>query len=421
MNSIQYLISLYISLWTSVAYKYVEQLPKPKYTLDQEYKDFVKYQDNLIFSPYDATTLTGFHKAMDSFLGNQSQKINIVHIGDSHIQADFFSHRIRSHFHEEKLLGNGGRGYVFPCSMAKSHDPYTLKVNYTGAWVGCQNISLSKSCSWGLGGMTATTYDVNATFTIDPNSRTEQNYPISKVKVYYDVKSAESYFVNLVTPDSIFTPCTLSGDGYAEFCLPTPQDKITLKLEKKFPTQNRFILEGISLENNNKGVQYHSVGVNGAMVSSFLKVPNLEKQLHSLHPDLVILSLGTNDAYSLNFDANGYKMNLARLIQRVRMATPDASILITTPGDCGLPGGMANTSNLSARKKIFELAEEADCAVWDLFTIMGGLGSVNHWLKAGMSAHDKVHLTGKGYRLQGDLLYDALIQDYLYYRLRRGY
>lgn len=420
MTSMHYLISLYISLWSSLAYQYVDDLPKPKYTLNQEYRAFVRYQDNLILTPYPESTLLSFHQAIDELIEQRRQKINIVHIGDSHIQADFFSNRVRSHFQTEKLLGNGGRGYVFPCSMANSHDPSSLKVSYTGSWTGCKNIQLSTSCSWGLGGMTATTLDVNASFTIDPNARNEQNYPITRVKVYYDVKSPQSYFVNIVTEEGLLEPCALSADGFAEFCLPKPQDKITLKLEKRFPTQTKFVLEGVSLENDDRGVQYHSVGVNGAMVTSYLKVPNLEKQLHSLEPDLVILSLGTNDAYSLNFDGNAYKMNLAKLVQRIKFATPRAAILITTPSDCGLPGGMINPSNVLARKKILELAEESNCGVWDLFTIMGGLGSVNHWLKEGMFAWDKVHLTSKGYRLQGDLLYDSLIQDYLYYRMRTG-
>jgi lysophospholipase L1-like esterase len=43
---------------------------------------------------------------------------------------------------------------------------------------------------------------------------------------------------------------------------------------------------------------------------------------------------------------------------------------------------------------------------------MGGLGSINRWLGAGLSAPDRIHLSGKGYRLQGDLLYDALVNSY---------
>ncbi|NJL12694.1 MAG: hypothetical protein HC913_06675 [Microscillaceae bacterium] len=412
-----YLISLYISIWSSFAYNYIEQLPKPRYTAQQEYRQFVRYQENRIWIPYPKSTFQQYHQALDALLDNRQAKVNIVHIGDSHIQADFWSHQVRQHFQEERSFGNGGRGYVFPYSMAKAHDPFNLKVNYTGLWQGCKSIQLSRTCSWGLGGMTATTTDSLASFTIDPNSRTAQAYPISRVKVYYNVREPKNYFVNLVTENGLQAPCALSADGYAEFCLPSPQEKVTFRLEKRFPTQSEFTLEGISLENDQRGVQYHAVGVNGATVLSYLKVPNLEPQLHSLSPDLVIISLGTNDAYTTQFDAEAYKRNLSRLISRIRMAAPRTSVLITTPGDCGLPGGIINPSNQAARQKIFELGEEMDCAVWDLYMVMGGYGSVKRWLKEGLSAGDLVHLTGKGYRLQGDLLYDALVQDYLNHRL----
>ena len=128
--------------------------------------------------------------------------------------------------------------------------------------------------------------------------------------------------------------------------------------------------------------------------------------------------MGTNDAYTTAFNADNFKFQFAQLIQKVKRAAPQASILLTTPGDCAIFGRM-NVSNQKAVQKIKDLADESDCAVWDLFSIMGGLGSVNKWLSNGLSAYDKVHFSGKGYKLQGDLFYDALIMDYAEYCLKK--
>jgi lysophospholipase L1-like esterase len=420
MNSSNFIINLYISIWSAFAYTYVDKIPRPKYTLEHPYATFVKYHKNEINVPYPKTTLLRFNQALDNLIHNRQRKVNIVHFGDSHVQADFFSDQVRQHFNDEKLLGNGGRGYFFPCSMAQSQDPYNLKVNYLGRWNGCKNISLNKSCSWGLSGMVSTTNDSTAQFTIDPNTRSPHKYQISKARVYYHVNNPQSYFVKMVTPEGDIWPSRLDAEGYAEFTLKNPTDKVSFKIEKLFAQQNYFTLEGVALENDQAGVQYHAVGVNGATVASFLKTPKLENHLKSLSPDLVIISLGTNDAYGLGFSANDFKVQLAKLIQRIKSAQPDVSILLTTPADCGLPGGRPNPSNQAAVKVMYEIAEETDIAIWNLYEIMGGFGSVNHWLKQGLSAFDRVHFTAKGYRLQGDLLYDALIQSYADYSLQKN-
>lgn len=416
--SINYIISLYISIWASLAYQSVEQIPKPKYTKDREHS-FVRYDLNRI-EPTSLKSMSTFHRAVDELIAGKRQKINIVHIGDSHIQADFFSDQVRSHFNNEGLLGNGGRGYFFPCSMAKSNNPFNLKVSYSGSWIGCKNIQTSKDCTWGLGGMTARTADQTASFSIDPNSRSSSKYPITKVRVYYHVNDPKSFDVRIRSiSGELIEPSVISAEGYAQFELEEAQNSVNFVLEKQYEDQNNFTLEGVSFSNAQKGVQYHAVGVNGATVYSFLKTPKLAQHLKSLNPDLIIMSLGTNDAYTDRFDGNQFKERFAKLLQRIRAVSPETAIVISTPGDCALPGGRWNMSNKVASQKIRELAEETNSAVWDLLNIMGGVGSINKWLSKGLCASDRVHMSGKGYRLQGDLLYDALIQDYVYYRLHQ--
>ncbi len=411
--SINFFLSLSWTFFTSfILFSQNENIPQPKYTLDKKYDGVVRYNDNRIYMNTQQNALKRFCGAMDRLIENRKNKVHIVHFGDSHIQADFFSGQMRMHFNDEKLLGNGGRGYFFPCSMASTSNPYNISVNYKGTWTGCRNVEASKSCSWGLSGMTATTQSTDAQFTIDPNKLSQHKYAITRVKIYYQVNNKSSFYVKIMLPEGAIYPTRLDADGFAEFILPHSQTSITFALEKRFEYQNFFTLEGVSLENDFAGVQYTAVGVNSATVLSFLKTPKFENHMHSLTPDLVVISLGTNDAYTNNFDAMSYKVNLSRLVKRIKNASPLSSILITTPGDCALPGGKINTSNLSAVRMIMEVANEQNCAVWDIFNIMGGLGSVSKWLSLGLSAPDRVHLSGKGYQLQGDLMYDALIIAY---------
>jgi lysophospholipase L1-like esterase len=65
---------------------------------------------------------------------------------------------------------------------------------------------------------------------------------------------------------------------------------------------------------------------------------------------------------------------------------------------------------------MFRLAKKYDGAVFDLFEIMGGLGSINEWENANLAASDRVHLSKKGYELQADLMavaFKKALGDYL--------
>ena len=42
----------------------------------------------------------------------------------------------------------------------------------------------------------------------------------------------------------------------------------------------------------------------------------------------------------------------------------------------------------------------------------GGLGSIKKWQDKGLAKSDKIHFTYKGYKLIGDLLFEAIINSY---------
>ena len=61
---------------------------------------------------------------------------------------------------------------------------------------------------------------------------------------------------------------------------------------------------------------------------------------------------------------------------------------------------------------MIQLSNKYNGGMWDMFNVMGGLGSVKTWQKNGFAKNDKVHLTKEGYILMGDLMFSALIKEY---------
>ena len=173
-----------------------------------------------------------------------------------------------------------------------------------------------------------------------------------------------------------------------------------------------FALFGFSLENDNPGVYYASMGVNGASTESFLRCENFVTQLKTLQPDLVIFSLGVNDVHGPNFRASDYMAHYDSLVTFVKQAAPDCAILFTTISDNYIRKKTPNKKTMLGDDAILELAEKRNLAVWDLFTVMGGYKSIYKWQKVKLAGRDRVHFSGKGYKIIASLMFDAIMRSY---------
>lgn len=385
-------------------------------TKAQPYR-FINYSANVIHQPNPAGEgLRNFFLAAKQLESGIKRKVNIVHIGDSHIQADFFSGRVRDLLQLTENFGNGGRGFVFPYAAAGTNNPPNYAVSFQGKWEGIRSIKRDAYAKWGLAGVVATTKDPNATLTINPNRESNANfYDITRVKIFYPVFDKTSFNVTVVANPAELISSYMSREGFVEFEFSKPQQEITIKLTRSEASQTQFVLQGFSLENDRAGIVYSSVGVNGAEVPTYFRCEDFDRHLRVLKPDLVILSLGTNDAHVIRFDEEVFLTNLRFLVNMVKRAYPKASVLLTTPGDAYRARRYLNPHNNRVRELMFQVAAETGIAVWDFYTVMGGLRSVDQWLRSQLASADKLHLTPKGYAFQGELLYDALMDAYRRY------
>ena len=78
-------------------------------------KGLVDYSKNVINHPAGLSTF--FQKLLQLKIEKKGQ-INILHIGDSHIQADYQTQQLRQNFQNE--FGNGGRGFLIPAKVAQN-------------------------------------------------------------------------------------------------------------------------------------------------------------------------------------------------------------------------------------------------------------------------------------------------------------
>ncbi len=396
---------IYYTLFSQAVFKEIPEYP------------FINMSLNKLSFPNDTNAFKPLFNKMDALIFQGKGNINIIHFGGSHIQADIFSNQMRKNlltFHPGIVAG---RGVIFPYSAAATNNPYNYKTTFRGKWIPTRNIHREILNSLGMTGIAISSSDSSAEISIKiRNNDNEPFYDFSRIRVigHSDSNSIEP----ILKIDSIFYLNSIFDSTTSSylFNLNTYTDSLTLCFQSNDTLHNPFTLSAIILENDFPGITYSSVGVNGASVPSYLKCVNFERDLNLIKPDLIIFSIGINDAAGDNFDPNQFKNNYTQLIHRIKNVSPDCAILFTTNNDSYKRSRRkyyVNKNGLISQKAFFELAQQHNAAVWDFFSIMGGLKSMAEWEKAGLATRDKIHFKAEGYKLMGDLLYNAFITEYL--------
>ena len=167
-------------------------------------------------------------------------------------------------------------------------------------------------------------------------------------------------------------------------------------------------------------VSYIDKGVNGATCLTFTH-PDRIAEIAALKPELLILSFGTNESHNRRYNVNVHYNQMDELVNLLQDSLPNVSILLTTP-----PGSYesfrqrrrrrtyaVNPRTATASETIRRYAKEHRLLVWDMYDVVGGKrrACVN-WTEAKLMRPDHVHYLPEGYILQGNLLYQALINAY---------
>lgn len=380
---------------------------------------FIQYEKNGLIFPGDSSDMQNFYKKMDHLVFQGKGKINIVHMGGSHVQADIISGRVRERLSNFYPSNKGSRGMVFPYKVAGTNNPYNYVVNSTGKWEACKNTQRDKFCELGLTGISLTTRDTTSSISISLKTDYYQAYDFNHIRLFHKSDSLLfSVFPVLDDTTAGYIIKTQTEKGITDIYLDKYYHQLSLRFKKTDSLQWGYTLLGLQLENEDPGITYHAIGVNGASTSSYLRCQLLPAHMREIKPDLVIMGIGINDAAGKEFDPLAFEYNYRKLIDSIRAASPGTAILLITNNDSYKKYKRkyyVNKNGPVVRESMLKLGKEKNLAVWDFFTVMGGLESMEIWMKNGLGKSDRVHFTTPGYKLMGDLLFEALLKHYEYH------
>jgi lysophospholipase L1-like esterase/LysM repeat protein len=412
--------------------------------------------------------ITNFLTKLSELQKTKTGKINIIHIGDSHIQADLMTDKTRKLF--QVNFGNAGRGFVFPHSLAHTNGSWDIRFSSKTNWDSYRNIYPVTQYKVGLSGIALVTkskeFDLELSTKeegnffktikiITPNNIQNFDVSVQENKIVKEIKIpkiithlvkrkesileiANNYHISVLElkranrlksnkirkgrvlkipnnetisrtiETSEMVPLQLIADANSHYyTFETSQNKIDI-----FSTKNEteFNLNGIVLENGNPGVLYHNIGVNGAKFLDYNKYPLFFEQLKALNPDLIIVSLGTNESFG-SIKTEEYMTQLDSFLKNIKAQIPTTEFLISTPPPSLFKQKFENIFVADYAAKIINYGVENNYTVWDLYAQFGGLFGVQQNYNNGLMANDKVHYSKKGYEQQGELLYAAIAKS----------
>lgn len=377
--------------------------------------------------PSDSAALSEFHGKLSRLLFEGQGRVRILHIGASHVQAGVFSDRLRSRFVNLSPALSAGRGLLFPYRVAQTNNPSNYEVRYAGRWTATRNVAKSYDVRLGASGIAVTTDDPQASITVFLNRSAGYATDFNRLTLLAH-DTCRGYEPRLLAFREAENP-SADGDGKDwiggvydrqrhtwTFSTESYADAFVLRFEPvDTAAVMHFSLTGILAENDSQGIEYDAIGVNGASVRDYLRCEDFEQDMQLLQPDLVIFGIGINDATHADFTHELFCSQYDSLICRIRAVVPDCDYIFVTNNDSYVRRLRSNPQGVTAREAFFDMAGRYGAAVWDVFSMMGGLGAATRWELAGLMKPDLIHFTNPGYELLGDLLFNAVMEDYSRY------
>ncbi|MEM1348119.1 MAG: GDSL-type esterase/lipase family protein [Myxococcota bacterium] len=360
-----------------------------------------------------------------------AQDLQVLHIGDSHVASDLIGQELRRLFQER--FGDGGRGYIFAGRPWRRYRQAGVEYAMQGDWER-HNARGDTPGPFGAGGVRLTSSMEGAAVTRQVPEGAE---PFDRVDVTVLTQPRGGQLRIVV-------------DGVLQGVVPTADEATQLQVHRLEAPGRMLRLEvlgdgpvtllGTRTAKKRSGVIVSSVGLNGAQFETFLRVDQERavEDLRHMGPDLVIVTLGTNEAYNLRKEALGdippetegdIRRFAESFLGRIQRAAPDAACVVMLPMDFAYrPSRRAcrdarkenpeflcdwhTTPSLGlVTRAVRDAADARGCSPWDAREAMGGEGAVLRWAarEPALAARDSVHLTRLGYAWIAERLYADLV------------
>lgn len=339
-------------------------------------------------------------RALLGLEAGERRLVRVLHFGDSHVasgpEAAFLAAALR------RAFGDGGAGLGLPGVPARLQVRDGLTGGASAGWRRVAPRRGDPPRPAGLAGSYLETFQPGESAWIEGTGTSFRlTFWRQPAGGAIEVRAAG----RVAAAESLDGP---AGVGVLRLSAPGPGPH---RWEVRTTRRGAVRLLGAALENE-RGVAYGPLAQNGATAELLLACEEraFAELLRIEQPDILILAFGTNEAGDPRFDAAAYELVLARVLDRIRGARPEAAVVLAGPPDRGdSPGAAAVLPAVAAAQR--RVAERFGALFVDRRAAMGGAGSARRWAASEppLARPDLVHFTAPGYARLAGMLLDGLL------------
>ena len=248
-------------------------------------------------SPAASSSLTVPTGSLDHFfaaLARPAATVRVLHYGDSPTTADSITADVRRLL--QRRFGDAGHGFLLIAKPWAWYGHNGMELSGGGWKIEPASQERAPDHIHGLGGVSFRG-DAGAYSRVTLSDDTHTG-----AVVYYLAQPDGGSFT-VTARDATIAPVTIATvntnalekkPGFAEFALPQGTRSIELRV-----TSGRVRLFGYRFDKDQPGIQYSSLGVNGAQVQMLVRYFEMEQWTAALqheNPDLVVINYGTNES-----------------------------------------------------------------------------------------------------------------------------
>ncbi len=335
----------------------------------------------------------------------------ITHFGDSPVTGDLITGEARAYLH--RLYGDAGHGFLLPGRPWEWYGHLGVNVEGKGWRIRSPILGQTEP----LSGLAAVRFTAKGAATV-------------RVDCAKWVKSSSLEIYYLSDPEGGSLAVEVDEQPLGELQTRAPQATIGVKrfvmaedashnIGLRTRGDGPVTLLGLVLERQTPGVVYDALGANGAAIFHLAALDGQHwmDALRLRRPDLVVLAYGTNEAGYYEYPGSAYLKAYRLVVQRIRAALPEASVLIMGPMDRAARQEDGTLATMPSLLRIVaaqhKAARELGCAFFDTFAAMGGEGGALRWYESSprLMTSDFMHPTRPGAERLARMLVQSLRAD----------
>ena len=355
--------------------------------------------------------LNSFFEKLNALEQDSISNVRIAYYGDSMIDGDLIVQDLRSALQEK--FGGRGVGLV-PMQSESARSRYSVKHKTTGSW---KDISFMKtrsdSLDFGVSGAVFNAVDSTSAVSFKA-SGIKHSYRLYSPRLYYGKGNDSAVVYAKNEKDSVARSLPLNSSGKLNKILLDPA--AIKSLDIKFKNAEAVPLYAVDFfDGQGITIDGFSHRGNSGMPLSLLKKDLMRQFQNELDYDLIVLQFGANVLSTSTSQFNWYARRMERVIQHLNDLFPDTPVLVMGTLDKGtkIEEEVKTDSTvvrlLSAQQRY---AANTNSAFMNLFDLMGGVHSMTAWRDHKLANADYTHLSPKGSRKMGRMIYDELMKGY---------